>query len=921
MNDLTCKRALFHLIMVLVLSILLGLLVDALFVVLLPTRSSAELTSVVTLNPPEREYHPIDEEVDYWGEITYSGLLTRTIYISATTTSITFDFGLVVTDTHDIVEATVAGEVNRDPQAFINAAFGEVLLGNDILPEQSFQVPSWNKDPSKQLFELHLTASEGTGGYYAVRIDRGANDWKEPPNQDRLWIVSDGVYFTTLDPTPEEASSNQIFYYRSWPEEIVYLKFTMQSSILSAESTPSKPIVHPSRRVFLQKLGDIIDYPFLHTLLFSLIEALPLLLFLWIVLNTTKDKHPFVYTLFKVVICLLTYHFTLYITGDVAGGYANSSLINQASEGLAKVIASYFSPRTGPLLLTGAYSSGVIILGVLLPTILFQKTSQDNTYPLKNFFRILGVITILALCAGFIVPVLYWFDNYSNYDSAFLINGIPLWTLILVVSSALAGLICIALRALYRKLAFRSPQPGTILIALYLIIGSALFRVYSLSTESGRSLEPTIWFFLTTALGAVLLYSLISVLLMLVQAIVPGFALSRRYKQLLLVGAFLSAAPMGALVSPTSPPASQFDIFSLAYQLDNFIIFIWLAGIAWLLFIGGQEGPKIGTLTRTLGILGASSLLFNYTARWLYIPITFLVGLLLLSVFLRRSEYLEKLGPFFEQVVAQRVNLLERIINLNIADKAYRDIRKNLSKKLSNGDISIAQLDSQVMDRRKQLEKAHQEATIQNISIKELALTFGPYKNAWDNGLHGVKWGFLFALPWLILYLRDFLGGPVTTSDFPLWNFANDLLNITGKWTALGFVLGYFYPYLRGKNGLQKGLGLFLVTVLPTLPLAVLSNVTSADWQATVFWSLQVFIHCMLLGLVAFDYMTLRQGYRDWQMLFEVHGIPSIGISVSSILAAAGATIVALLSARATDLVGMALKFIIPQVPIHLLPK
>ena len=136
-----------------------------------------------------------------------------------------------------------------------------------------------------------------------------------------------------------------------------------------------------------------------------------------------------------------------------------------------------------------------------------------------------------------------------------------------------------------------------------------------------------------------------------------------------------------------------------------------------------------------------------------------------------------------------------------------------------------------------------------------------------------------------------------------------------------GFVFGYFYPYLRGKNGLEKGWGLFLITVLPALPLMIIFSTTPADWQARLFWVLQVFTQCTLLGLVAFDYTTLRQGRLDWDMLFEVHGMTGVGVSVSSIVVAVGAAITTLLTSQATSIVSLALKFILPQVPTDLLPK
>ena len=69
--------------------------------------------------------------------------------------------------------------------------------------------------------------------------------------------------------------------------------------------------------------------------------------------------------------------------------------------------------------------------------------------------------------------------------------------------------------------------------------------------------------------------------------------------------------------------------------------------------------------------------------------------------------------------------------------------------------------------------------------------------------------------------------------------------------------------------------------------------------------------------------MTLRQGYRDWQMLFELHGIPSVGVSISTILIAAGTAITTLFQSQTQEVLKAALTFIIPNVDklFNSLPK
>jgi hypothetical protein len=166
------------------------------------------------------------------------------------------------------------------------------------------------------------------------------------------------------------------------------------------------------------------------------------------------------------------------------------------------------------------------------------------------------------------------------------------------------------------------------------------------------------------------------------------------------------------------------------------------------------------------------------------------------------------------------------------------------------------------------------------------------------------------------IWFYNFMVSGLSETPYPLWSIFYNLLSQVITWVGMGFLFGYFFPFLRGNNGLHKGLGLWAVIVLPAVPLAIINYSTSASWQGFLFWALQVFIHCMLLGLIAFDFMTMRQGYRDWKMLFELHGIQSVGVSISSILLATGATVTALFQSQIQGIIQAALTYIIPTLPV-----
>jgi hypothetical protein len=294
----------------------------------------------------------------------------------------------------------------------------------------------------------------------------------------------------------------------------------------------------------------------------------------------------------------------------------------------------------------------------------------------------------------------------------------------------------------------------------------------------------------------------------------------------------------------------------------------------------------------------------------MYIPVRFLLGLGLLALLVRPAEYWGKLRTAYETVVAGRHTLLGRLIDLKIAETAHADFRKNLSKKLSSAKISLAAYDAELKQATAQMVELRSRTTISERPAKEFTLAFGPFSSAWENALHGTRWALLLAPPWIGLFVLDYLhlSASASTGSYPLWDFLADFLNVVVNWAAIGFFLGYFYPYIRGRNGLQKGFTLFVGIVAPALPLMTLFNAHGSD----LFWVVQVFIQCMLVGLVAFDYRSVRESGFDWPMLFDLHGFARIGISLSSILAAIGVAITGLLSSQASALVSNAIEMMKP---------
>ena len=683
---------------------------------------------------------------------------------------------------------------------------------------------------------------------------------------------------------------------------------------LESEAASSQP-AHEPRQRFLQRLGDVIDVPLVSRMLYSLVIAAPLVIFWLWVPRHKGEKHPLAIRLAEAVGSLLLFHFVLHFLVGSNQLIRGTDLFALPLVRLSKLAARLFSWDGTPILRLTPSRLLSALFGVVLPGVFSQRAGHVSRRADRLPARVMRAAVVLVLVVGSLAPWGYaLFTSYWDQDGVFPETP-PMEAVLLPVAVLLTLGVWAVFFVLYRCMAARAPRSGLTLLAALLVLAMAAVDGYAMGAERDAWL-PFVWLALAVVLGVSLVVSFFNVVR---TQVIPKLQVSRWAGISLGLLAVVLAVPMTKLVNPWRELACGYTVVYLAHRLDEWLIFIWVAGVVYLLYREGRKGQLVGPLARAVGILGLSSLLFNVQGRWLYIPATFLVGWLVLEWWLVRPwKCWQKLRSLPGRVVSERRELLDRILDLNVAESTYKQFRKDMGEKLSSGEIDVKTYDEKLESRKQQIETSRQQATIEGQPVKELVLAFGPYPSAWQNGVHGAKFALLFATPWVLLYMYDFLSNPMSWQTYPLWGFAADLLTVVARWTAYGFLLGYFYPYLHGKNGMSKGLGLFVCSVVASLPLMTVFNTTPEAWQANLFWVLQVFIQCALLGLVAFDYTTMRRNGYDWQMLLEIHGLTGVGVQVSSILTAAGMAVVTLMTTQASTLVTLALKFVLPQVPADL---
>jgi len=745
--------------------------------------------------------------------------------------------------------------------------------------------------------------------------------------EETMTIELDRRSLISINEVPQKASTDRITLRRGSHDHEWWVGFTVGASVPSSSSSTqgaaeSGSAIAPeygSFRQFLQKLRRPFDDDPLFSFLLGLIAALPLLLCLRILTKEAAEEEilalgvqpGFRDELAGSIKTLLLFHVFLYSL-PAFGGLSYSMKI------LTDLANSVESILPGPIFENSITFRGIpyrlapAFLGVLVPSMLACRSRSLEDRPRRMIFAITGKVSIaflllvsLALFAGIAQGALE--QGPENYRLAYIFCAvlIPLF---------------LSVRALHRLLSGCRAPLSTALAFLVVVLACGFFQGTAPLEKAERDWSEYAQGGMAICLGLSMIVSIASVGFFAARAAFPGKKASRRASLGLYALAALVVFPFGSVIDKERSISVDIEIMNAAWRLDSLVLMLWIACAMWIVYRGGSSSQRIGALVRSIGLLGASAILFSPRVTWLFIPVNFLLGYGLLLRLTRPASYWGTLEPLFEPVVERRPELLAGIIEVNAVETAYDGYRKTMLGKVASGDLGIEDCRTRIDAYRGEIGKLNDSYSIGGRSYVDIALEFGPHGSAWENAAHGVKWAVAFAIPWIAVTLREWLSDPLSPWANPFLDLFVETALLLAKWAALGFAFGFFYPYILGKNGLRKGLCLFAVVLLSSLPILSISNTSAAEWQASLFWIMQMFVECMLLGLVSFDYMILRLGRYDWRMLFEVHDLSSIGVTVTSIAAAIGVAVTTLLSSQAASLVATALQLFIPQAPVDI-PK
>jgi hypothetical protein len=159
--------------------------------------------------------------------------------------------------------------------------------------------------------------------------------------------------------------------------------------------------------------------------------------------------------------------------------------------------------------------------------------------------------------------------------------------------------------------------------------------------------------------------------------------------------------------------------------------------------------------------------------------------------------------------------------------------------------------------------------------------------------------------------------GELASTPFPILQILGAVvLPFFAKWLLASFLLGYFFPYIRGSTGLQKGLVLAAGIVLCTLPSnALLLTGTMGDPLALLWEAGQTILFLSALGLWAFDWNTARRYGLGWSDVMSAEGLSATAPFLSSLVAAIGGVASSIISGRVDGIIRSVLELLLKGAP------
>jgi len=346
-------------------------------------------------------------------------------------------------------------------------------------------------------------------------------------------------------------------------------------------------------------------------------------------------------------------------------------------------------------------------------------------------------------------------------------------------------------------------------------------------------------------------------------------------------------------------PVDLFGLFDASPQLLDWLL-LGLA-ITVVMLLPAQHDLRPG---RRIAIPIALVLLY-WNDTWLYLPVTLLVGLLLVTWLVLPKELAQAPPPSCtaEEALGKALSGWRGADfaagqRQALAASGTDTLRDSLIKDGWGGFEELANAQEKLAEEQESRQRDAREAKGEAFGHKGAMLD---KETAKYGAIAGAVLGIIPAAVTVITSQP-----PSDSGGYPVLDFLGGTAWNLFFWAALGWFIGYFLPLIRGSNGTEKALWLFAVGVAASVPTRVVWN-DGHSWTPDLIGYLELFIFLMVTTVILCDLCTLkkaRMSPTDW---VRVQNWRFVVTWSTALIAAITTATVAFLSTVATDITNQAL--------------
>jgi hypothetical protein len=291
-------------------------------------------------------------------------------------------------------------------------------------------------------------------------------------------------------------------------------------------------------------------------------------------------------------------------------------------------------------------------------------------------------------------------------------------------------------------------------------------------------------------------------------------------------------------------------------------------------------GGVLKSIERGLGRVLMVGFAIGLTPAWGFIPLSIIGGLFLFEWILPRKL----LSP--AQAVADFVKNnhelgVKQMLGFNRRTRLWRTAMAGAQKQVRENKMEEAeyQKKQEAYDQEKTTMESPAYLGTNQLNLRDLAFNFGAGPRHRDNLDQSLAWGLILASPLVILE-----GWPLFISEvnaagaFPFLSTGVRLIALVAQYLSIAAFLGYFFPYMRGRSGLEKGGWLAGSIVLAFLPYHLILNSTTIEWMVAAIWAASILAFTLIISLMAFDIRTLLTYKFGWFHLPDLYDFNELAV-------------------------------------------